>query len=290
MMIALAGHVEPELASVFEKRAETCTKRIDEALWDNDKGYFKSSPDRATMFCAALAGDWVSRYSGLSPVIEPERAASHMELAYKLLIDGARNLPRFKGRLPKPVAEMTLLGWEKLVPRGFFEGDIHQIYIWQVISYQACEHIYLGQVKEGLDTLNMIYSRLERLGYAFSADLTGETKSIYMTHPVAWAVLNAFTGAALDVPKGVLHLGPRMLPGEKELRVPVFFPGFWAMLEYDPEKGFAAINVRKHFGKPAMIKSVIFNQANGGSKEILLEKPTLMEQGTIINIRLEPLD
>jgi hypothetical protein len=39
-----------------------------------------------------------------------------------------------------------------------------------------------------------------------------------------------------------------------------------------------------------MIKSVIFNQANGGSKEILLEKPTLMEQGTIINIRLEPLD
>jgi uncharacterized protein (DUF608 family) len=285
-MIDLAGHIEPGIAVLFEKRAETCRKRIDEALWDNYRGYYKSSPKRPTIFCAALAGDWVSRYSGLGPVVEPERAASHMSLACKLLIDGAKNLPRFKGRLPKPVAEMTLSGREKLVLRGFSDGDIRQIYIWQVISYQACEHIYLGQVKEGLDTLNMIYSRLERLGYTFSADLTGETRSIYMTHPVAWAVLNAFTGAALDVPRAVLHLGPRTMPGEDGLKCPIFFPGFWAMLDYDEDKGLVVIDVRKHFGNPVIIKSVIFDQAGGGLKEIPLEKPVLLEQGNTITIKL----
>ncbi len=285
-MIDLAGHIEPEIKALFEKRAETCKKRIDEALWANDRGYYRSSPDRPTMFCAALAGDWASRYSGLGPVVEPERAASHMGLAFRLLIDGAKRLPRFKGRLPKPVAEMTLSGREKLTPRGFSDGDIRQIYIWQVISYQACEHIYLGQVEKGLDTLNMIYSRLERLGYTFSADLTGETKSIYMTHPVAWAVLNAFTGAALDIPRAVLHLGPRTMPGEDRLKCPVFFPGFWAMLDYDAKKGFASIEVRKHYGKPVMIKSIILDQKNGGLKEIPLEKPLSMEQGNTITIKL----
>ncbi len=286
MMADLAEQIEPGLETIYRKRSETCKKRIDEALWDKDRGYFKSSPERPTMFCAALAGDWISRYSGLGPVLEPEKAARHMNLAYKLLIDGAKNLPRFKGALPKPIAEMTLSGREKLVLRGFFDGNVHQIYIWQVISYQACEHIYLGQVKEGLDTLNMIYSRLEKLGYTFSASLTGETESIYMTHPVAWSVLNAFTGAALDVPRGILHLGPRMIPGERLFRVPVFFPGFWAMLEYDPDRFLAAIDVRKHFGKPVLIKSLIFDQAKGGSKEILLEKPMLLEQGSRITIKL----
>jgi uncharacterized protein (DUF608 family) len=285
-MIDLSAYIEPGTAALFEKRAEACKKRIDEALWDNGPGYFRSSPQRPTMFGAALAGDWVSRYAGLGPVVEPERAIRHMGLACKLLIDGAKRLPRFKGKLAKPVAEMTISGREKLVPRGFFDFDIRQIYIWQVISYQACEHIYLGQVREGLDTLDMIYSRLDRLGYAFSADLTGETKSIYMTHPVAWAILNAFTGAALDVPRAVLHLGPRMLPDESRLKCPVFFPGFWAMLDYDAKKGFASIEVRKHFGKPVMIKSVIFDQEKGGSKEILLEKPSLMEQGNTITIKL----
>lgn len=287
-MLDLAGHIEPGISALFEKRAEACKKRIDEALWDNERGYYRSSPMRPTIFCAALAGDWVSRYSGLGPVLEAKRAASHMGLAFKLLIKGAKNLPRFKGRLPKPVAEMTISGREKLVPRGFFDGDIRQIYIWQVISYQACEHIYLGQVEEGLDTLYMVYSRLERLGYTFSADLTGETKSIYMTHPVAWAVLNAFTGAALDIPRAVLHLGPRPMPGENWLKCPIFFPGFWAMLDYDARTGLATIDVRKHFGKPVIIKTVMADLTDREQKEIPLEKPVLLEQGNTITIKLAP--
>ncbi len=285
-MIDLAWELEPELVSIYEDRIRNCKRRIDETLWDDKNGYFKSSPNRYTVFCAALAGDWVSRYAGLGPVVEPDRAASHMGLAFKLLIDGAKRLPRFKGRLPKPVAEMTLSGREKLTPRGFSDGDIRQIYIWQVVSYQACEHIYLGQVEKGLDTLYMVYSRLESLGYTFSADLTGETKSIYMTHPVAWAVLNAFTGAALDIPHAVLRLGPRAMPGEGGLKCPIFFPGFWAMLDYDAKKGFASIEVRKHYGKPVIIKTIILDQENGGLKEIPLEKPLSMEQGNRITIKL----
>jgi hypothetical protein len=257
MMIKLAGSIEPEIIPVYEKRAEICKKRIDDVLWDDKNGYYRSSPEKPTMFCAALAGDWAARYSGLGPVVEPERAAKHMKLAYELLIEDAKKLRRFKGRLPKPVAEMTLSGKEKLVPRGFFDMDLHQIYLWQVVSYQACEHIYLGQVEEGLETLRMIYERLFKLGYIFSADLTGETISIYMTHPVIWSVLNALTGAHFNMAENTLYINPQTLTGHTWLKAPIFFPSFWAMLDYASDNQSVTIEIKKVFDAAFKMPAVI---------------------------------
>ena len=78
-----------------------------------------------------------------------------------------------------------------------------------------------------------------------------------------WAVLQALTGAALDVPARTLHLGPRTGGEIARLRCPFFFPGVWAMLDYEPDKGHVSVEVLRHFGVPHTIDTVICHAPNG---------------------------
>ena len=85
-----------------------------------------------------------------------------------------------------------------------------------------------------------------------------------MTHPVAWAVLNAVTGAALDVPGRTLRLEPRT-GGElgDRLRCPIFFPGVWAMLDHQRT---TTLDVVRAFGEPVVIERVA--RAGAGPIEV----------------------
>ena len=152
-------------------------------------------------------------------------------------------------------------------------------YVWQVVSYQACEQLYLGLVDDGLETLRLFYDRLWRDGLAWSGGLRGNGESIYMTHPVAWAVLNAVTGAALDAPGRTLRLEPRT-GGElgDRLRCPIFFPGVWAMLEHRPGRT-TTLDVVRTFGEPVVIERV----ARAGAAPIEV-RPTALVAGTRIEL------
>ena len=66
-----------------------------------------------------------------------------------------------------------------------------------------------------------------------------------MTHPVMWAFFNSMTGAALDVPRNKLFLSPRVFPDETSVRIPLFFPKFWATLHYDTTTKKAMIDFYK---------------------------------------------
>jgi len=277
-MIDLAGDIEEEAAACYRERYSACRERIDEALWMEDEGYFRSTPEKNTVFTAAMAGDWLARYAGLEPVVEPERARRHMELQYRVLIENARRIAAKKGRFPKPLAHATPEG--KVVKKmNIVERLPDSIYIWQVISYQAFEHIYLGQVEKGMDVLRMIYERLFKKGYTWSAGLMGNPDSVYMTHPVIWAALNAFTGAALDVPGGVLQLSPKAPPGAREMKVPFCFPGFWAMMTYEPASGRTEVEIKKHFGDPVTINEIRHRKADGASGTHRLDSPLEMKTG-----------
>ncbi len=278
-MIDLAGEAEPSEAAVYQERFDRCSARINEALWMEKEGFFRSTPDKDTVFTAALAGDWAARYSGLAPVVLPARAARHLALQYRVLIEGAQKKAEAKGRFARPWSEAFADGREKKNILGFFQGNIHLVYIWQVLSYQAMEHVYLGQADKGLEVMKMVYDRIYKKGHAWGAGLMGDADSVYMTHPVIWALWNAFTGAALDVPGKMLTLGPRPLPGESKLVMPFFFPGFWAMMEHEKESGLTRIEVRKHFGEPVVIERIRHTPFDGDEQMIKLESPLEMKAG-----------
>lgn len=284
-MIDLAEEREPSLVSLYQKRYEACTDRIQKALWDEKNGYFKSSPERPTVFTGALAGDWAARYAGLGGVIDPTQARRHMAHAYRLLIEGAYRAR--KENPPKPLSEARLDGQPVRYLRGLISySDWYVVLPLQVVSYQACEHIYLGQVSEGLACLEMIYDRMYMRGMPWGYHVDGSEGAIYMTSPVAWSILNALTGAALDAPRGVLHLGPRALPGQGGLKCPFFFPPFWAMLEYDAATGKTAIEVLRHFGTPVTITAIVHTTADGTAARQALPHPIALQAGARLDLVL----
>jgi non-lysosomal glucosylceramidase len=237
----LGPPVEPDpsaRASAFRRRADAARGSIERRLWKPDKGYYRVCADKDTLFQGGLAGDWISRYAGLGPVIPPDRARSHAGWQHRTLVEGARRagpLPVRFGGAPLPFNEATEEGEAialrllKVQPKRAFN------YIYQAIAYQALEAIYLGRVEEGLDTIQMVYDKVYREGYPWDMNLVGLPGFVYMTHPVMWAFFNAITGAALDLCRGVLHLSSRPLPDQTELRCPVFFPGFWLAVRYDAQ-------------------------------------------------------
>ena len=280
-MTDVAAHVEPERAAVYRDRALACTGVIEDELWD-DRGFYRTTPERDTIFTAALAGDWAARYAGLDPVLDPARAASHLRHAHRLLVRAAlhaagdryRALPRAEARLDgTPVGPPLAAG---LPP------DEEMTYVWQVLTYQAMEQIYIGHVHEALETMHAIYDRVWHDGNAWSAGLRATGESIYMTHPAIWGVLNALTGAALDVPGRTLEIGPRTTADISPLRCPFFFPQLWATLEYHTASGTIDVEVVRTFGEPITIDHLAHRGASGAVRRILIGPTEL-----VVGCRLE---
>ncbi|HXJ32850.1 MAG TPA: GH116 family glycosyl-hydrolase [Candidatus Eisenbacteria bacterium] len=255
-----ARAADPSLAGRYEERYTVAARRTD-TLWDA-RGFYRSCETIDSIFTAALAGDWAARYAGLDPVVDPSRAARHLRHQHRVLVEGAE---RASARHPAlPWSEATFDG-EKRTHRlaaGLSEGE-EFTYVWQVLSYQAMEQVYLGEVAAGLETMRRFYERLWDDGHAWSGGLRGNGESVYMTHPVIWAVTNALTGAALDVPGRALHLSPRTGGEIAHLVCPFFFPAFWAVLHYRPGAGRMTVEVVRTFGEPVEIDRVVHRPLAG---------------------------
>jgi hypothetical protein len=278
MMLDLAASAEPAREPAYRARFAACARRVDE-LWDT-RGWFRTAEGTDTIFTAALAGDWIARYAGLEPVVDPRRAASHLRHQHRVLVEAARVAAAGRWR-PLPRAESHQDGTPVVPPMGRgLPPDEEMTYVWQVLSYQAMEQIYVGLVAEGLETIRMIHDRVWHDGNGWSGGLRGNGESVYMTHPVMWAVLNALTGAALDVPARTLHAGPR-LGG----RCPFFVPPLWAMLEHDPATGRTVIEVLRTIGDPVTIDRIVHRPADGPPRTIALGATPLVE-GTRLALSL----
>jgi uncharacterized protein (DUF608 family) len=263
-MTACAAVADPALVDRYVARFAAAAARTD-ALWDA-RGYWRSSETTDTIFTAALAGDWAARLAGLEPVVAPERARSHLRHAHRVLVLAADEGAVRRPALPR--AEATVDGVPRRHPMadGLPEGE-EFTYVWQVLSYQAMEQIYLGDVADGLETLRRFYERLWTDGHAWSGGLRGNGESVYMTHPVAWAVTNALTGAALDVPNGTLHLAPRTGGELDRLRCPFFFPPCWGVLHWEPGSPRMTVEIVRTFGEPVTIERVVERTPDGVAHE-----------------------
>ncbi|MBI3770783.1 MAG: hypothetical protein HY271_20125 [Deltaproteobacteria bacterium] len=283
LMADVAPHVEPERAAIYRERYVACTDVVERELWD-DRGFYRTTPARDTIFTAALAGDWAARYAGLDPILDPARAASHLRHAHRLLVrdalraagDRYRALPRAEARPDgTPVRPPLAAG---------LPADEEMTYVWQVLAYQAMEQIYVGQVHEALQTMHAIYDRIWHDGNAWSAGLRATGESIYMTHPVIWGVLNALTGAALDVPRRTLEIAPRTAGDIGTLRCPFFFPQLWATLEYHAT-GTIAIEIVRTFGEPITIDHLAHRGASGAVRRIAIG-PTELVAGCRLELTI----
>src|SRR5262249_33512645 len=157
--------------------------------------------------------------------------------------------------------------------------------VWQVLAYHAMEQVYVGQIHEALQAMQLVYDRLWHDGNVWSGGLRATGESIYMTHPVIWAVLRAFTGIALHVPARTLGVGPHTAGEIGALRCPFFFPALWGTFDYHAATGTMEIEIVRTFGTVVTIDHVAHRGASGAIRRIAIS-PTELEEGCRLELNL----
>lgn len=281
----LKEEIEQQLI-IYKERFRIADNAYNDRLWKK-KGYYMVCQSRDTLFQGGLAGDWIIRYTGLKPVVEIGRARTHSAWQSKSLVDSHLDMPdgKFPG-LPLSYSEATPEGKEVKM-KVFYLRMPNMNYFWQVLSYQAFEAIYLSRVEAGYKIIRQLYEKLYKQGYPWDANLFALPGFVYMTHPVMWAFFNAITGAALDAPRKKLILSPRMHPDWTEMKIPFFFPKFWAMLYYNKASKQAKIEILKTFDESFSIKTILNRKKDGEENIIDLKTPFQVKKGATVSFSLD---
>ncbi|HMF34698.1 MAG TPA: hypothetical protein VKK79_24965, partial [Candidatus Lokiarchaeia archaeon] len=81
------------------------------------------------------------------------------------------------------------------------------------------------------------------------------------------------SGAALDVPNQTLMLSPRLIPGQEQFRVPVFFPATWLWVTFDTSTQVMGLEVIKSFDENFAIRTIGCRAVRGQQQDFPLDPP-----------------
>jgi hypothetical protein len=119
---------------------------------------------------------------------------------------------------------------------------------FQLEAFTAMPMIQAGWIDDGFDIMRHMQLVHLRKGYMWSQNLWNPGEVTRMDAPVTWMVLDNLAGAALDVPNHRLILGPGVLPSSNRLTIPLYFPNFWAVLDYLPADRKGSLRITRVFG------------------------------------------
>ncbi|MFP4484470.1 MAG: GH116 family glycosyl-hydrolase [Spirochaetaceae bacterium] len=231
--VAVGAHETlPEQLQRYRAQLAATERATTDLLWD-DRGFFHTCRDRPTIFTSALAGDWIARFAGLSPVVAYDRAYAHSRKQHEVLVKSYRVMRTRRGTSrPLVYREANTEGRE--VPANHKGARLRYVNNpWQSVAYQGLEAIYLNRVDEGLSLIKRVWDKGWHEGYPWDmdhwgirghcymthpilwlwdADHYGRQGHIYMTHPALWGVFNALTGVTYNAFARRLTVSPRPLP------------------------------------------------------------------------------
>jgi len=263
---------DSEAAQEYRRRFQAVQRSVMSRLWNGE--YFRkwAAPGGSRIensFIAALAGDWLARLCGLQDTLPPGIA----EAECRQLI--ARHMQPF---YPVPPMEVT--------PEGFLAT--HACFFLQHEPYLGCELIYRGFVSEGLEVLQRNYQTVwvlnrdpwhQRLAYDAPSGFGGGLRS-YMTCPTSWHVLNALTGASVNLVEGTLYLSPRLAAEHDSLHVPVYMGEWWGWVDWVPGQNLS-LTVTKVFRPGLVVRAVA---ADGNAAPIPLPEPVTLAPGAKLDL------
>ena len=190
------------------------------SVFDSD-GYVDTS---TIVFGGQLAGQMINRLCGWGDIIPIEMASASALTQLKYPAWEHRDMDY---RIPKV--------WHRDLSRALKDRHDRDSTSWSFYeeSYLAMAAIQAGHVEDGLTLMKGIQMQHLRNGYAWSQNLWNIGDLAYMSSPVTWFITDILAGASLDVPKQTLFLAPVMREGEDRIKLPLFYPRFWAMVDCD---------------------------------------------------------
>ena len=253
----------------------------------SDANYIASSGEKGSvkseiMFSGAMAGQFISRYSGRGDVIPFDQFVSHMNTFLRTSIQGSNDY-----YAPKVYNLRTGQG---------LDNSGSRCWPFYLDSYGGMAAIQAGYLEDGLEVLEHTMLVHLNMGYMWTQNLWNPAYSTYMTAPVSWFINDVLAGAALDVLGKTITLGPSCPASEgvgigDSLTVTLYYPKYWAEVCYDPEKGVFTYTVIKTFCEegesPIEIDTVIASPAGvatESAKTIKLDSTFLAKEGAVLDL------
>ncbi len=185
------------------------------------------------MFSGAMAGQFISRYSGFGDVVPFNQFVAHMKTFLSTSVQNTGDYFAPKVYDMESCRSMDNAG--------------SRCWPFYLDSYGAMAAIQAGLVEDSFEIMEHTQLVNFRQGYTWTQNLWNPAYSTYMTAPVMWFLNDVLAGSSMDVNNHTLTLGPTTIPGTDKLVTPLYYPKYWAELVYDKSTGEAAYTITKTF-------------------------------------------
>ena len=107
-----------------------------------------------------------------------------------------------------------------------------------------------------------------------------------MTAPVTWFITDVLTGGGIDVSEDTLFLSPIVMEGQDQVKLPLFYAKFWAVVTLDTKARTVHFDVIKTFGDQNIIIKKLVCRPVGKStdqEKVFDIKPFKIEVGKFVD-------
>ncbi|MFW6308455.1 MAG: GH116 family glycosyl-hydrolase [bacterium] len=248
-----------------------------DTLWNGE--FFAMGSDRDgsnrrddIMFTGQLAGQFISRLSSWGDIVDLDKVKSSFR-------------HQATTSVKKSPENYAYKYWDVEEERGL-DGAGSQAWPAYLDNYTGMLGIQAGYVQDGLEILKNTLLVHHSRGWTWSQNLWNPDFETYMTVPAAWSVNDSLAGAAYNFEKEALTLGPAAIPGEKGLTVPLYYPEFWAELDYNLQEETAELKIIKTFSEENKISKIVGQPVGTSSEEReTVEIPDFeIEEGAVLDL------
>lgn len=234
------------------------------------------------MFSGAMAGEFMSRYSGLGDIVPFEQFVQHMGVFLRSSVQKSNDY--FAPKVYNIRTEQDM------------DNSGSRCWPFYLDSYGGMAAIQAGYVEDGLEILQHTMLVELRQGYMWTQNLWNPGYSTYMTAPVSYFIGDVLAGSAIDFTTGTLTLGPTAIASDdvglgESLKVTLYYPKFWATVDYRPNDGVFTYSVIKTFYEagetPATFRQVVAapaGKATADAKTITLGEAFTVSEGAVLDL------
>jgi len=262
--------------AIYEKTAKDIDKLY---INEDENGYYaygfekdSTKPIEEIIHAGTLAGQFISRYSGFGDVIELKKAEGALT---KFMTTAIQNSPDYYS--PKVY---------NFKSEEFLDMIGSSCWPFYQDSYIAMPAIQLGYIEDGLTLLEYTQKVHGDRGFLWTQSLWTPAYLSYMTSPVSWFVNDVLAGFSVDFNNKNINIGLAKISDTG--MIPLYYPTFWAELEYDFNKKTAFLKITRIFGDKEFEVDKITALPTGvpfsNKKEINLDFPFVIKKGNILDI------
>lgn len=193
------------------------------------------------MFSGQLAGQFVSRFCTWGDIFPMDKVRSSLVAQMRTNV---LNSPDYYA----PKVWLIQENHAMLDPKRPNEKNTDSTcWPFYLESYTAMPAIQAGYVEDGLSILRHIQLVHLRNGWEWTQNLWRPGELTYVAAPVSWFITDILACAGLDLPDRTLYLSPVMTKSQETVKLPLFYPRFWATVTADRAAHTLTLHIDKLF-------------------------------------------